>query len=231
MSDTQKLGVLLLPGLDGTGELLKDLRNRLSAQRPVQVISYPADKPLGYDQLTTLVLDRVPKERFVILGESFSGPIAIEVAALEKQRVAGLILASSFARHPMPTLLAAAAPMLDLKWIPRSIVEAVLMGSAGDLELKIALARELSRMPRSVIRARAAEALRIDKRHRLREVVCPILCLHGRLDRLVREKSTNEIRSEQPDCQIHWFDAPHMLLETHAAEAASAINQFCERLN
>jgi hypothetical protein len=54
--------------------------------------------------------------------------------------------------------------------------------------------------------------------------------LHGRFDRLVGKKCVEEITSAQPGCQVRWFDASHMLLETHADEAAKAINEFCEHL-
>jgi pimeloyl-ACP methyl ester carboxylesterase len=230
MSTADNITVLLLPGMDGTGELLTDLAERLSARRPVQVIAYPADRPLGYDDLIAFVAARAPKEKFVILGESFSGPIAIEIAATDHCAV-GLILASSFARHPMSPLLAPLARLRDVRWIPTSIVAAALMGSAATPELKARLGRVLAGLPAEVIRVRASEVRRIDKRERLREVTCPVLCLYGRNDRLVRKKSREEIMSAQPECQIVWLDAPHILLETHADKAADAINRFCERLD
>jgi hypothetical protein len=58
-----------------------------------------------------------------------------------------------------------------------------------------------------------------------------MLCLHGRFDRLVRNKHLHEITKAQPNCTVRMFDAPHMLLETHAGEAAMAINQFCDQLS
>jgi len=117
MGTADNIAILLLPGMDGSGVLLTGLVHRLSQHRPVRVISYPNSEPLTYDELTTFVIERTPDSRFVILGESFSGPIAIEVAATEP-RVAGLILASSFARHPLPTLFVPLAQMLDLRWVP-----------------------------------------------------------------------------------------------------------------
>ena len=229
MGTADNIAILLLPGMDGSGSLLTALVERLASRRPVEVISYPNSEPLNYDDLTTFVIERVPNRRFVILGESFSGPIAIEVAATDR-RVAGLILASSFARHPIPTLFVPLAQMLDLRWVPARIVEAALLGSAGKPELTKSLRRVLATLPREVIRARASEVLRVDKRNRLRAVTCPILCLYGRFDRLVRKKYLNEITSSHPKCEVRMFDAPHMLLETHPTEAATAINQFCDQL-
>jgi pimeloyl-[acyl-carrier protein] methyl ester esterase len=230
MSVDENLTVVLLPGMDGTGELLAPLVARLSVHRSVQVIAYPTGKPLGYDGLLAFAVNHAPKERFVLVGESFSGPIAIELAA-SLPSVLGLVLASSFARHPMPSLLAPLARIIDLAWIPNSIAVAALLGSTAAPELKAHLIQVLARLPRELIRVRAFEVLRVDKRNRLREVRCPMLCLHGRLDRLVRKKYVDEIVSAKPECQVHWFEAPHMLLETHPDDAANAINQFCLRLS
>jgi len=112
--------------MDGTGELLTALVDQLSLLRSAQIISFPANRSLGYDDLIAYVAERTPKGRFAILGESFSGPIAIEIAATES-RVAGLILASSFARHPIPSLFAPLANVLDLRWVPTKLVEAALL--------------------------------------------------------------------------------------------------------
>jgi pimeloyl-ACP methyl ester carboxylesterase len=229
MGAADNMAILLLPGMDGSGSLLTALVERLASRRPVRVISYPSSAPLTYDDLTAFVMERTPDSRFVILGESFSGPIAIEVAATER-RVAGLILASSFARHPMPRVLVPLAKILDLTRVPKRIVEASLLGSSATPELIASLHQVLAALPRDVIRARASEVLRIDKRNRLLAVTCPMLCLHGRYDRLVRKAYLDELIASRPNCEVRMFDAPHMLLETHAAEAATAINGFCDRV-
>jgi pimeloyl-ACP methyl ester carboxylesterase len=214
--------------MDGSGALLTGLVECLASFRPVLVISFPNDKPLTYDDLTASVVERLPDSRFVLLGESFSGPIAIEVAA-RQQRVAGLVLAASFARHPMPSLFAPLARMLDLKWVPARLVEAALLGSAKRPDLKKTLRQVLATLPPEVIRTRASEVLRIDKRDRLRAVSCPILCLHARFDRLVSKKYLDEIASLRPHCEVRTLNAPHMVLETHPVEAAFAINDFCKQ--
>src|SRR5262249_47805301 len=62
----REIPILLLPGMDGTGELLAALADKLAAAHAVQVISYPQNKPLRYDDLTRTVAERTPKDRFVI---------------------------------------------------------------------------------------------------------------------------------------------------------------------
>jgi pimeloyl-[acyl-carrier protein] methyl ester esterase len=227
MGTPEKTAIVLLPGMDGTGELLRTLADQLSAHRPVQLIGYPVDRSLTYEQLVAYVRERVPNDRFVILGESFSGPIAIEIAATDS-RVVGLVLASSFARHPLPTRLAAFTRLLDLRWIPTSIVVAALMGSAATPRLRVRLRQVLATLPREIIRARAQEVLRVDKRGRLRDIKCPVLCLHGRSDRMVSKRRVDEIVAALPGCQLRWLDSSHMLLATHAKAAAGMIEDFCK---
>jgi len=226
MGTLEKTVIVLLPGMDGTGELLRTLADQLSVHRPVQLIGYPVDRALTYEQLVPYVRARVPPDRFVILGESFSGPIAIEIAATDP-RIAGLVLASSFARHPLPTQIAPFARLLDLRWIPTSIVVAALMGSAATPKLRVHLRQVLATLPREIIRTRAQEVLRVDKRSRLHEIKCPVLCLHGRSDRLVSKRRVDEIVGALADCQLRWLNSSHMLLATHAEAAASIIEDFC----
>ncbi len=229
MNASSSIPIVLLPGMDGTGELLDALAGRLSSSRPVHVVSYPLDKPLGYDDLTAFVTARLPEGRFAILGKSFSGPIAIEIAAKE-HRAAGLILASSFAWYPLPPLLAPFTRLLDLRRMPLRIVAAALLGAWTTPELKTRLLELIKKLPRETVQARAAAALRVDKRNALRRIACPIMCLHGRADRVTGKRCLRQILLAHPRCQVQWLDAPHMLLETHPDLAAGAIDAFCDRL-
>jgi len=222
--------IVLLPGMDGTGRLFTDLQSKLSVRRRTQVIDYPTQTPLRYDQLTAFVEERLPEKQFVILGESFSGPIAIDIAARKKNRVAGLVLAATFAKHPVPALFSGLAEAFNHTWIPRFAVEAALLGKRGTPEIRAALARELSEVASDVIRTRIKEAIRVDMRSKLKKVACPTLCLIGRHDRLIGRGCANAIHSALPDCDIQTLDAPHMLLQTNASEAAELILRFCDHV-
>ena len=72
--------------------------------------------------------------------------------------------------------------------------------------------------------------LRVDKRSRLAQVACPVMCLHGRFDRVTGKRCLRQVVAAQPGCLVRWLDAPHMLLETHPDEAAKAIDEFCDGL-
>lgn len=75
--------LIILPGLHGTGTLHAEFLSALSGTfERSQVLAYPSDETLGYAELETLVRAELPgSEPFVLLGESFSGPIALAIAA------------------------------------------------------------------------------------------------------------------------------------------------------
>jgi pimeloyl-[acyl-carrier protein] methyl ester esterase len=230
MGTPEATPIIILPGMDGTGELLRALADQLASHRPVQLLAYPRDQPLNYAELTTYVVERALNRPFVVLGESFSGPIAIEIAATDPRAV-GLVLVSSFARLPLPAQFAAFTRLLDLRWLPKRIIAKALMGSTATPELTARLHQVLADLPHELLQFRSREVLRVDKRHRLREITCPVLCLHGRFDYLVNRRQVDEIAAAQPRCQVHWLDSSHMLLATHSEAAVKAINQFCEQMD
>ena len=77
-----RLHWVLLPGLDGTGLLFKPLKAAIPTETPIALVSYPTWTPYSYQALVTLVSAAVPTNApYVLIAESFSGPIAIQVAA------------------------------------------------------------------------------------------------------------------------------------------------------
>jgi pimeloyl-[acyl-carrier protein] methyl ester esterase len=226
-ADVSRLRIVLLPGMDGTADLREDLMTQLSRMRPVELIRYPEHQRLGYAGLTALVRPQLPAGRFVILGESFSGPIAIEIAATVP-RVAGLVLASSFARRPVPAFLAPLAGRADPRWMPRRLIDGILFGGTGTPDQRARLHSVLSRLAADVLMLRAAEACRVDKRAQLAAVTCPVMGLHGTRDRLLPSRCFKEILHLQPNARVHHLEAAHMLLCTHAEAAARLIDGFCE---
>jgi hypothetical protein len=94
--------LVVLPGLDGTATLHTEFVTSVGpAFDSVAVIPYPSDKALGYAALESLVRAQLPPATpFVLLGESFSGPIALSIAANPPPNLVGLILSTTFAKAP-----------------------------------------------------------------------------------------------------------------------------------
>ena len=83
------------------------------------MVSYPTGEYLTYKELESLVQSVLPrKEPFVLLGESFGGPLSIKVAPLSPPNLCAVILCASFVSNPVPLSLTWAAsiprPLLSL---------------------------------------------------------------------------------------------------------------------
>lgn len=106
MSEKTLVTLVLLPGMDGTGQMFQPLISELGKGIVTSVVRYPESEPLGYQELFSVVQSalRPIDGPYVILGESFSGPLAIKIAASRPQGMRGLILCCTFARNPHPAL-------------------------------------------------------------------------------------------------------------------------------
>jgi pimeloyl-ACP methyl ester carboxylesterase len=97
--------LVLLPGLDGTGDLFAPVVNALGPSVPTQIVRYPLSDASDYATCEAIARASLPTDRsYVLLGESFSGPIAVSIAATAPPRLGGLILCSTFVCNPQPYL-------------------------------------------------------------------------------------------------------------------------------
>ena len=127
--------LVLLPGLDGTGILFRQFVEAIGASVDTQTVAYPADQPLGYAELETLVREALPRDRpYVVLGESFSGPVAIRLAAKPPAGLVGLILCVTFAKNPYPLFgwVGPWAGSFPVAALPGWLRSGVHVGSCGD---------------------------------------------------------------------------------------------------
>jgi len=97
-----KTTLLLLPGLNGTTGLFEPLLKHLQQHFDVIPISYPTHQEMPYLQLTSYVLEKIEsvEGNFVILGESFSGPISLFLAEKNPKGLIGVVLVASFITTP-----------------------------------------------------------------------------------------------------------------------------------
>jgi pimeloyl-ACP methyl ester carboxylesterase len=84
--------LILLPGLDGTGDLFRPLLDVLPPGIDFLVVAYPADRPLTCDELLPILAEQIPPDRpLVLVAESFSGPLALRFAAAHPDRVRAVV--------------------------------------------------------------------------------------------------------------------------------------------
>jgi pimeloyl-[acyl-carrier protein] methyl ester esterase len=222
--------LLLLPGMDGTGRLFAPLAAHLPPTIDPRTIAYPVDAPLSYDALEHHLRPRLPPHGpWYLLGESFSGPLALRLAASRPPGLCGVILAATFVTPPL------ALP----RWLHRLAVPALFSALALRLAARVLGVQRLAPGHRAefhaanaavapaVLACRARATLNVDLRaHADALAGLPILVLAARHDRVVGRRRTAEILALLPHADLRWFDAPHLLLQSRPAEAAAAIAEF-----
>ena len=221
--------LVLLPGLDGTGDLFDPLLSRLDPSIEPVVVRYPLAEPLGYEALTSIARRALPKTGpYVILGESFSGPIAAQLAAERTAGLMGLILCASFVSSPMPHLRPFQR-LLDIGpvWsVARWLAPRLLLGRFRTRELSSPLSRTLARLPRETVVARVRAAQAANAIAAFARVGVPTMYLQGSEDTLVPRSCADEICRLAPKTRVVRIRAPHCVLQCAPDEAARAISQF-----
>ena len=223
---------MLLPGLDGTGSLLLGFRGALDASIKTIVVSYPLDRDIDYAGLEAVARSSLPRKKpFVLLAKSFSGPIAISIAASRPAGLRGLILTCSFARNPHP-MLAPLHPLvrfLPIRSVPIALLAWPALGRFATPALRSQLADTLSRVSPSVIRKRLRAVLKADVSALLARVDVPVLYLRASEDRLV-PMSASATLSAMPGIRFAEVEGPHFLLQARPSAAAEQVQGFLREI-
>jgi pimeloyl-[acyl-carrier protein] methyl ester esterase len=222
--------LVLLPGLDGTGKLFAEFLKLMDPHFSTVVVAYPKHVPMNYDELDALVTAALPTDRpFVLLGESFSGPLAIRIAARRPAALVGLILCVTFASNPYPWAGTWARPLakfLPLKALPRWVRAPLMWGSASPNRAPRQAERAMAGVSAAVVRHRIGALLAVDETKALVNISAPTLVLCAARDRVVSKAATSAIMRGIAHARRVDIDGPHLLLQTCAQECAAAVLAF-----
>jgi pimeloyl-ACP methyl ester carboxylesterase len=221
--------VLILPGMDGTGALhdgvCEELR-KLGVE--ARSLSYPFDTFLSYAELADFATPLLPQDRpFILLGESFSGPVAITIAVARPKHLVGLVLSTTFACSPV-SLIAPLAPLTRFgpARLPSRLVSWFLLGRWATASLIRAVQASLSMVSPDVVRSRAAAALRVDVSDLLPRISIPVLQIRARNDRLLSVSAQNRLANGLGNSQTVDIMGPHLILQAQPQVSARVIAQF-----
>lgn len=219
---------VLLPGLDGTGRLFAPLCSALSADAPPTVVRYDTER--SFEDYVETSLSALPSQECVLIAESFSGPIALAVAARYPARVSRLVLCATFARSPYRTLLAAAKLVPQFAFSPNPTQRHVLRHFCFNSDCTDSLLGEtlsvLRSVPATTMKSRLVCLADIDVTSLLSKVHTPTLYLLASADRVVGRRLSREVISALPNVTVRELNGPHLLLQTRARECAAAIESF-----
>jgi pimeloyl-ACP methyl ester carboxylesterase len=223
--------LVLLPGLDGTGQLFGPLLNVLPAQFKPTIVRFPPDKRLTYQQLFACIREVMPwNVPYTLVAESFSGPLAVMFAAEQPRDLRAIVLCASFVCHPLAPLLGWAGGWVNeslfRKPPPPLLLKKLLAGDDCPEMLLNTLTQAIASVRSEVLAHRLRMALETDAREALRRCEKPILYLLAERDRLVGRRGLEGVLSVRPNVNVTMIDAPHLLLQRRPKEAIAAIQQF-----
>jgi len=228
--------LVLLPGLDGTGLLFADFvaeLQRIAPEIEPIVVRYPTDVPLGYSELDRIARELLPKDRsFVLLGESFSGPLAISIAASRPPGLAGLILVCTFAKYPRTLFrwLQSLTPVLPVKGRIVRLARKIAAHQPVSPEVERQLTEANGKVSSEVFRRRISELLKIDVSDKVAQIDAPLLDVRALKDGVVPNLAANPIRRCARSVSIVEMEGPHFILQAKPRETAEVIRDFVQRV-
>jgi pimeloyl-ACP methyl ester carboxylesterase len=216
---------ILLPGLDGTGDLFGPFIAAAPQGISTVVVDYPTD------ETSIVVLEQRARDkltnRCIVIAESFSGPIGVRVAA--DDRVQALVLCNSFISSPISPVLRhlVFSPLCAIP-IPKFAFRFFLVGRQAHPALVENAQHALRRLPASVVARRIRQVFQTNEQNAVRSLRKPVLYLRGLSDNVVSERSWRELQAIRPDAEIVKIRGPHMLFQVSPIECWRAIVRFVE---
>ena len=225
--------MVLLPGLDGTGLLFSRFVSALGPSFETTVVRYPEDQALNYAEHEAIARLSLPRDRpYTLLGESFSGPIAISIAASKPPGLVGLILCCTFARNPLHIYarFKSCLGLVPFNVIPKIFQTPFLLGRFSTRSLRAEHRESVSRVSNEALRARIRAIFEVDFSVKLQQITIPILYLRASADHVIPRRASEHIHRIAPNVQIIELKAPHMLLQALPSAAATVVADFTREL-
>jgi pimeloyl-[acyl-carrier protein] methyl ester esterase len=220
--------LILLPGLDGTDIFFRPLLAALPSWIDARCVQYDAAGPHDYLDLLSVVRDACRScKDFFVLGWSFSGPLALMLAAESPPGLRGVLLCASFISPPWPFIrvLRGVTTASVASLFPFLSQALALFGRYSSDQFRKDRGEYCARVPTSVLAARARTIFGMDRRPKLACRV-PLLYVRGSADIVVPFWNARAVSRAIPSARVVSIDGPHLALYTNPAKAADVIAQF-----
>jgi pimeloyl-ACP methyl ester carboxylesterase len=223
--------LVLLPGLDGTEIFFRPLMKRLPPTIHPLVLNYPDAGPHDYPALLGFVRGQLADiSRYVVLASSFSGPLAVMLAAAEPRKVRGMILAATFVSSPNLPLarlrFAVRTPLVAMLRLARRLP--IWMLRPQHDALRAAKQETWSRVSARGLAARARAALGADVRETLSQCRQPLLWVTYDADDVVPLWGADEIRRYCIHARNVTLPGDHLAMFHDPESLATEVVRFVE---
>jgi hypothetical protein len=228
--------LILMPGLDGTGLSFEPFLKFITDDVKVTIIRYPTDRLLSFEETVECAAAQIAAgPPPIVIAESFSGPVAVQMIASGRIRAKALVLCATFAKSPhpiiwpvirflrLPLLIRPEMPVLFFKII---LGDNKLIASLGPLWKKVH-----ADVPARVMDHRLGLINRLDVTKWLEKLSLPCLYLQATDDRVVSSSCLADFERRIPHLVIKRIKAPHFILQARPQACLEAIEQFLSSIN
>lgn len=225
--------LVLLPGLDGSGILFQPFLEHCFQENHYTVISYPVDHHIVYSELADYVISCLPKNtEIVLLGESYSGPVAIQLASRSDLNICSLILVATFSYYPN-NILKFVSFWLPYKYllrlpVPDIILKFICFDKKIDSKILELLKKSLTFTPPDIMALRMLEGIHVDVRNELEKLSIPCTYIKAKHDKLVSSNAATEIKKLNKAVNIVEIDGPHFILQSRIKECCAIIRKIVQ---
>lgn len=224
--------LVLLPGMDGTGKLFADFASCLRdySFQSIQVVPLLDHGPQDYLSLTIAIKTKLPKSDFVIIAESFSGPIAYLLAQEKIDHLKAVFFVASFLSPPRPQL-ASILNILPIRLLFKeplfsfALKHFMVNGNTKPKVLALIKATILS-VPIELLRLRLELVNRFDAK--LATLDIQAVYIGAEEDWLVPKTKVREFEQVFKNLVVETVEGPHFLLQTQPRRCAEIIKRYLD---
>lgn len=220
--------IILLPGMDGTGLLFEPLKREFDDEPDIQVISYPPDMNLSYAQLSEKVRSELhEQEEFVLVAESFAGPIGYQIAVNPPANLKAVIFVATFLT--LPKKFRRLMKVFPFGWllnlhIPTFFVKIFFMGKDIPAEVIALFRQSIKQLKPGVLAFRLKELYNLKGSNKIIDVPCSYIVASN--DKLVPKIHVNEYKQIAPQLDVVEIKGPHFIAQANPGECAKVIKKY-----
>lgn len=213
--------IILLPGMDGTGILLKTFAAYVNGD--VSILSYDTAQKQDYSTLAQFVSNHLhAHETYFLIAESFSGPIAYELLKV-KPNIVSVVFVASFITPPNPALVIT-------KFLPNWLINAkiphwaakFLLGHMASNDLVTLFQQTVKRVPHGVLSDRIQAMLNLKLIPHNIQTRCAYI--RPNRDILVSSACINAIKTQCQHLITYAVDGSHFVLQVNPKAVAALVN-------
>jgi pimeloyl-ACP methyl ester carboxylesterase len=220
--------LVLLPGMDGTGELFEGFLSNFDGD--YLVVPLPQSGLQDHAFLAKVIKEQLPPEDFILLAESFSGGIVSELLKLNTTHMKGVIFVASFLSSPNKYLLPIAKllPIKALASAPLSsiVYKSLFLEQGASKELLSKFVKVIKSIPEQVLKSR----LEVMSHQRLPQMTfdIPTIYIRALFDRLISPKKSQEVAYVFKHVEFVEIEGPHFILQAKPRETALLVNKLIQ---